>query len=130
MTRTALDLTPTERSKYRLLRILERQENKLGNEAVELRKEEAWEVAKEAAQLLRTKYGAKRIVAFGSLAHDKGFTLWSDIDLAAWGIAPDKFYSAVAAVTALSPSFKADLIDFEEATPTLKKIIEQDGILL
>lgn len=52
----------------------------------------AWEVAHEAAQVLRDRFGAYRIVVFGSLAHESWFTRWSDVDLAAWGIPADQFY--------------------------------------
>ena len=45
---------------------------------------------------------------FGSLVHDAWFTPWSDIDLAAWGISPERFYGAVAAITGLSPTFRIE----------------------
>ena len=31
-----------------------------------------------------------------------GYSVWSDIDLAAWGIPPERFFAAVAAMTGLS----------------------------
>jgi len=127
MTKTALDLTPTEWRSYRLLEALKRRE-KEGDKGVELRKREAWSIARKAAELLRREFGAKRVVVFGSLVHEKGFTIWSDIDIAAWGIPPEEFYSSVAAVTGLSPLFKVDLIDFEECRPILRKVLEQEGI--
>ena len=85
-------------------------------------------IAGTAAQLLRKEFGAQKVVVFGSLVHEKGFGLWSDIDLGAWGIPPEKFYSAVAAATGLSPFFKIDLVDVAECRPTLQKVIEKEGI--
>jgi len=41
--------------------------------------------------------------------HESNFTLWSDIDLSASGIAADKYYAAVAAVSDLSSSTRIDL---------------------
>jgi len=41
--------------------------------------------------------------AFGSLTRRDSFTPWSDIDLAARGIAPDLFYGVVAAVASSDP---------------------------
>ena len=90
----------------------------------------AWEVAQKAARLLRQKFGATRVVAFGSLAHRKWFGQWSDIDLAAWGISAYKFYRAVAVVTGLSPEFKIDLLDPESCRPSLREKIEREGVEL
>lgn len=69
-------------------------------------------------------------MVFGSLAQETGFTNWSDIDLAAWGIPPQRYYAAVAAVTGLSPEFKIDLIDPTTCRPGLKEVIERDGVAL
>ncbi len=127
MTRTALDLAPKEWRSYRISEVLKRRE-KEDDKGVELRKREAWSIAREAAEFLRREFGAKRVVVFGSLVHEKRFTIWSDIDIAAWGIPPEEYYSSVAAVTGLSPVFKVDLIDVEECRPILREVIEQEGI--
>lgn len=85
------------------------------------------QAAKRAAQILRKSFEAKRVVLFGSLVENGGFTQWSDIDLAAWGIPPQQFYAAVAAVTALSNEFKIDLVDAEVCPPTLRDVIDSKG---
>jgi len=92
--------------------------------------EQAWEVARLAARLLRERFDATRVVAFGSLAHRAWFTPWSDIDLAAWGIQPDAFYRAVALVTGLSSEFEIDLVPPEDCQPTLRQVIEREGVEL
>lgn len=92
------------------------------------RKQEALELARRASELLRREFGATRIVIFGSLAHDAWFNPWSDIDLASWGIAPESFYSAVAALTGLSPFFRIDLVDANDCKPSVRKVIEKEGI--
>jgi len=94
MTRTALALTPEQ---WRTCRPRGRTDEEQAVERWEL----AWDVARTAATLLREEFGAGRVVVFGSLTHRAWFTPWSDIDLAAWGIAPDAFYRAVALVTGL-----------------------------
>jgi predicted nucleotidyltransferase len=127
MAKTALELTPREWRRYRLSEAVERRE-KAQDTAVELHKQEAWAIAVTAAQLLRKEFGAQKVVVFGSLAHEKGFGRWSDIDLGSWGIPPEKFYSAVATVTGLSPLFKIDLLDVPECRPALQKVIEEEGI--
>jgi len=129
MAKTALDLTPQELQTYspniERERTRRQSEQELGN-----RRQRAWEVAREAARVLRDQFGAHRVVVFGSLAHESWFTRWSDVDLAAWGIAADQFYRAVAAVTGLSSVFKVDLVDPESCRPSLRQAIEREGIEL
>jgi len=121
MTKTALALTSEEWRAYR-------PGVKMDEEETAERWERAWEVARTAARLLRQKFGATRVVAFGSLAHRAWFTPWSDIDLAAWGIPPDAFYRAVAIVTGISPEFEVDLVASEDCRPTLCQVIEREGV--
>lgn len=120
MARTALDLTAEELHSYRPARVSNTPRT------VE-RWEQACEVARGAAQLLREQFGAKQVVAFGSIVHRDCFTPWSDIDLAVWGIPAHQFYQAVAAVTGLSPDFKVDVVDAEDCAMSLRQIIESEG---
>jgi uncharacterized protein len=83
--------------------------------------------ARAAARMLKEKYGAKRVVLFGSLARGdcwKGF----DVDLAVEGVERD-FFGAWADVERLIDR-KVDLIDLKNATPLLLKRLKQDGIEL
>jgi len=89
--------------------------------------EQGWEVACTVAHLLRERFGARRVVAFGSLAHRAWFTPWSDIDIAVWGIPAHQFYQAVAAVTGISPDFEVDVVDAEDCSMSLRRIIESEG---
>jgi len=82
------------------------------------------------ATLLRKEFNAKKVVLFGSLAIPENFTLWSDIDLAVFGVPADRFYAAVAAITGLSAEFKVDLIDAETCKSSLRDAIDRDGIAL
>jgi predicted nucleotidyltransferase len=121
--KTALDLTREEWQAYR-------PDAKVGQSQFRERWERAWSVAQAAAELLRQQFGATRVVAFGSLVCREWFTPWSDIDLAAWGIPPEQFYRAVAAVTGISPEFRMDLVAPEDCQPSLRRAIEQEGIAL
>ncbi len=120
MSRTALELTAAERRAYRPIRKPVEPE----------RWERAWETARAAAMLLRQRFAATRVVAFGSVTHRAWFTPWSDIDLVAWGIPPGEFYRAVAAVTGLSSEFEIDLVDPDTCPPALRQRVEQEGIEL
>jgi predicted nucleotidyltransferase len=120
MAKTALDLTPEELRSYHPYRIPNTQQTSE-------KWEQAWEVARAAAQLLREQFGAKQVAAFGSLVHRDWFTAWSDIDLAIWGLPAHQFYRAVAAVTGLSSEFKIDLVDAESCSTRLRQIIASEG---
>ncbi len=120
MARTALDLSPEELMAYD-----PRPRQSLHDPK---RWEEAWELAKQAARLLSESFGAKRVVAFGSLAHQDCFHEWSDVDLAAWGIPPERFYRAVAAVTEIDPSIDLDLIDADHCPDGFRTRIEKEGV--
>lgn len=83
--------------------------------------------ARKAARLLREKFGAKEVILFGSLTRRGSFTLFSDIDLAVRGIAPDRFFEAVGLVTGLSAEFKFDLLEIETGSPGMYSSIQKDG---
>jgi len=121
MARTALDLTAEELQVYRPDR---EPDGWLETE----RWGQAWEVARVAARLLREAFGARRVMAFGSLVHRAWFNPWSDIDLAAWGIPADQFYQAVATITGISPDFQVDLLDLEGCRPVVRRAIEREGV--
>ena len=123
---TALELRPEEWRRFNPSRQITARLAQSG--FLEERREKALDVAKQAASLLRRKFGAERVMLFGSLASKDAFTLWSDIDLAVWGIAPDAFYSAVAAVTGLSPVFKIDLVEPDTCRKGLYDVIQKQGI--
>jgi predicted nucleotidyltransferase len=82
--------------------------------------------AAAAARLLREKFGARRVRLFGSLARgdtDEDF----DIDLAVEGVEPRRFFAASAEAARLV-SRKLDVIDLADATPLLRRRVEQDGV--
>jgi len=123
MTKTALDLTSEEVYSYQPARKSDK------GHGIE-RCEQAWILAHTAAQLLRERFGATKVVAFGSLIHPESFNIWSDVDLAAWGIPDNQFYQAVAAITGISQDFQVDLVDAENCRPTLRRSVEREGINL
>lgn len=96
---------------------------------------ERWARAQERlpklVALLREQFEATRIKVFGSLVSKDSYTVWSDIDLAVWGIPPQKFYEAIWILNDLSPDIKVDLVDPESCrSEALKQDIEEEGIEL
>ena len=90
----------------------------------------AWELARKSARLLKEKFGATRVVVFGSLVHEGCFTRWSDIDIAAWGINPESTFKAVAEVMGLSPEIEINLVDVSMCKPSILKVILKEGVEL
>ena len=123
---TALEMKPEEWRKFNPSKNIKAQRAR--KKYLKDRREKALKVAKEAATLLRQKFGAQKIVFFGSLTNEDAFSAWSDIDLAAWGIPPEKFYSAVAAITGLSPLFKIDLVEADNCREAIKEVIYREGV--
>ncbi len=96
----------------------------------QLRKDKAWILAKQAANLLKEQFKVSKVVVFGSLIREDCFTPWSDVDLAAWGISPQDTFRAMEAVKDLDQDIEINLVDIETCTKNLKLNIEKDGILL
>ena len=129
MHRTALDMPVEEWQTYHPIpAILQRQS--ATQTQLERRRKRAMRLARQAAALLCKEFDARSVVLFGSLASRSGFTLWSDIDLAVFGVPADRFYAAVAAITGLSAEFKVDLVDADACKASLREAIDRDGIAL
>jgi len=122
---TTLDLTPEQIERYR-----ESAKKRLQAESKEIenRREQAWQAAKRASRVLRIQFGATRVVAFGSLVQKVGFTRWSDVDVAAWGIAPEDTFQAIGIISELDTSVPVNLVDVKTAKPALLDAIERDGV--
>jgi len=88
---------------------------------------EAHGVARKIAEELIKRFGAKRVVLFGSLARGD-FGIRSDIDLAAWGIPPTDYFRAVAFATGLASAWKVDLIDADDCSAALREVIVREGV--
>ena len=93
------------------------------------RRDEAWAAAHGIAILLRSRYHATQVFAFGSIIHPDRFDERSDIDLAVAGISPDAFFGAWVAAGA-DCAFSLDLVDLRDCSPVLRKLIEQEGVSL
>jgi predicted nucleotidyltransferase len=87
------------------------------------------ELASRLARLLRDHHGARRVVLFGSLARGD-FRVGSDIDLAAEGIPPDRFFRAGADLDAAAGEVHVDLLPLESAGPRARAAIAAEGVVL
>ena len=122
---TAAEVTREELAQYRANALKKYEEEQA---RLELRKQRAWDLARQAAQVLRTQYSVDRVVVFGSLVHAEGFTLWSDVDIAAWGIDARDTFRAIGTVMDLSDEIEINLVDIDTCSTSLRALIIQEGI--
>lgn len=126
MSRTAKDLSPAELRRYRpWARIAVWS----ADPSREEKRKRAWEAALASARLLKTRYGASRVTAFGSLLSPERYTPWSDLDLAVSGVAPGFYYDAAGAVLDLGASLgiKIDVVDLDDCPAELRQAVEAQG---
>lgn len=95
--------------------------------AAEERKKQALEVAEACAQLLKQRFGAQRVLLFGSLAQQGVWHEQSDIDIAVEGLAPADFFPAYSACRDLLPhDLDLDLVPLENVYPEMRaRILEE-----
>lgn len=94
------------------------------------RRDRAWDVAREAARILKEEYQVGRVLVFGSLVRDRRFHERSDVDLAVWGLKIEDYLDALGRLETLSPDIDVDIVRVEDAKPGLRDVITQQGILL
>jgi predicted nucleotidyltransferase len=87
-------------------------------------------VAEQAADFLRAHFTVVKIARFGSLVHRQRFHPRSDIDLAVWGLPAADYYRAVGQLQTIDPEFSIDLVRMEDAPPSLRALIEQEGMIV
>lgn len=86
-------------------------------------------LAQQAAQRLKQRWGASRVVLFGSLLHPEKVHSRSDIDLAVWGLPEADYLKALAELLELDPDFSIDLVEAKDANSRLQAAI-QTGVEL
>lgn len=119
MSTTAADLTEEQLKRYKPFQ----------NHTKMTLDTEANEIARRIAKELGNRYGALKVFLFGSIARgDQGPV--SDIDLAARGIAPKRFFEAVAFATGQSSKWKIDLVDVDDCADSLREVIEKEGVVI
>ena len=88
--------------------------------------EQAMAEAHDIAALFRNRYGATRVILFGSLARG-GFSLESDIDLAVAGLTKSDFYTALADANDCASRW-VDLKPLEAVRAHFRRRIMETGI--
>lgn len=85
---------------------------------------------RQVAALFKTRFGAKKVILFGSMAHKAWFVHDSDVDLAVEGLRAEDYWKAWEAAEEIIPDLPVDLIDMESATESLRRAIYRYGVVL
>lgn len=122
---TRLDITPEQIAICRASALKRREEER---PELERRREIAWAAARRAAKMLKERFQVTRVVVFGSPVRGYEFNRWSDVDVAAWGIAPEDTFRAIGAVMDMESDIPVNLVDVNTCRPSLLEAIERDGV--
>lgn len=93
------------------------------------RQQQGWQVAQEAAQILKTEFGVTQVKLFGSMLNVQRIHAESDVDLAVKGLVDHRYLEAVTRLLDLS-DLSVDLVQIERAAPKLQAAIHQHGVEL
>ena len=85
---------------------------------------------REVAVVLKTRFGARRVILFGSLAHAAWFMPDSDVDLVVEGLAGDVYWQAWRLTEEIIADRPVDLIEIETAGASLPRAIRRYGVEL
>ncbi len=124
---TTLELTPAERARY-IAAARRRAASPPTPDALSLKREILLGRVRLIAAELKARFGVRRVILFGSLAHGAWFTADSDIDLAVDGLQKDSYWEAWRVVEQFIPDRPVDLVELDAASLSLRETIESDGI--
>lgn len=99
-------------------------------QALAVREQRAWALARQAADALRQQFTVSRVVVFDSLIHSGCFTPWSDVDVAAWGLRPEETFRAIGVVMDLDTEIAVNLVDVTACSSSLLRVMEAEGVPL
>jgi len=119
-----LEISPEKLAAYQAS--AQRRQEKRHQQLLE-RQAQGWTIAHQAAHLLKSQFGATRVVLFGSLLTVERMHSRSDIDLAAWGINERDYLRAVSQLLDLS-DFSVDLVEAENTSPKMLSAIQATGV--
>lgn len=126
---TALELTREEWQQY-IDAARQRPSPSKPDEVERQEREQLLERVREAAAQLKTRFGVRQVILFGSLADPDWFVADSDVDLAVAGLQATDFWQAWRLVEEIIGNSPVDLIEVEGATESLRQAVERYGIEL
>jgi predicted nucleotidyltransferase len=82
----------------------------------------------KAADEIKSRFRVRRLVLFGSLAHEGWFASDSDVDIAVEGLQGDDYWSAWRIAEETIKDRPVDLIEIESCSKALQHAIENYGV--
>lgn len=93
-------------------------------------RERLLERVRQVAAAIKDRFGARRVILFGSLAHTGWFAPDSDVDLAVEGLTAENYWNAWGVAEEIIGDKPVDLIEVERATESLRRAIARHGVEL
>lgn len=93
--------------------------------AMKQRQKQGLAIAQKCANFLKEKYGAKKVILFGSLLDYQKMNIHSDIDLAVMGLPEKDYFKAVGFLLEIADGFSIDLVEIQNARPYILQAIHQ-----
>ena len=84
----------------------------------------------KAADEIKSRFNPRRIILFGSLAHEGWFASDSDVDLAVEGIHGDDYWNAWSIAEDIIKDRSVDFIEIESSGTALRQAIDRYGLEL
>lgn len=123
---TALELTREGWQPY-LRRARRRSPSPLPTASALSDRERVLGLVRKAVDVLKTRFGVRRVILFGSLARSAWFHPQSDVDLAVEGLTGDDYWEAWRIVEEIITDRAVDLVDLETATQPVLEAIHRYG---
>jgi predicted nucleotidyltransferase len=86
--------------------------------------------ARELANILKSQFGVRKVVLFGSLARMSWFSPDSDVDLAVEGLETRKYWQAWKLAEDIIADRQVDFVEIESVSASLKRAIDRYGVEL
>ena len=126
---TALELSQEEWKQFTGSRSRRRSRSAL-TETERSERERLLRRVRDAAVVLKTHFDIRRVVLFGSLAHEAWFESDSDVDLAVEGLDARDYWRAWRRIEEMIADRPVDLIEIEATDGALARAIQRDGVEL
>jgi hypothetical protein len=91
------------------------------------RRDAWWSVARQAATLLRERFGVERVAAIGDLVRPAPLGFWSEITLVTWGL-PRDYYTIYRALDELAREPRIEIRNAEEASSRQRAAFAREAV--
>jgi len=85
---------------------------------------------REAARRLKEQFSVRKVILFGSMAHQLWYSQDADVDMAVEGLPDCQFWEAWNLLETVIRDRTVDLIELEKAGQPLREAIQRQGIEL